>query len=88
MKSENSIERMEKKIYFQAKEEEIKQLLSRADSYAAENQAEATVYSAMSDTLAEAWRDLNDKLDYRRRLLAESVTFHQKANSVSFVFSF
>lgn len=64
----------------QAKEEEIKQLLSRADSYAGENRSEATVYSAMSDTLAEAWRDLNDKLDYRRRLLAESVTFHQKAN--------
>ena len=67
----------------QAKEEEIKQLLGRADSYAAENRSEAVVYAAMSDTLAEAWKDLNDKLQYRRQLLAESVTFHQKASTVS-----
>jgi hypothetical protein len=70
-------------VYFQAKEDEVKQLLCSADQQVASTQSEARVYSAMADTLGEAWRDLNAKLEYRRMLLDHSVAFHQSADDVS-----
>lgn len=68
---------------FQSKEGEVSQLLRSADTYADTNRSQTDVHGAMADTLAEAWRDLNDKLQYRSKLLEQSVTFHQSAQDVS-----
>ncbi|XP_025104045.1 coiled-coil domain-containing protein 141-like isoform X3 [Pomacea canaliculata] len=66
-----------------SKEGEVLELLRRADVYADENRSQTDVHGAMADTLAEAWRDLNDKLQYRSKLLEQSVTFHQSAQDLS-----
>lgn len=58
-------------------------MLRRADEYADENRSQTDVHGAMADTLAEAWRDLNDKLQYRSKLLEQSITFHTSAQEVS-----
>ncbi|XP_046554795.1 uncharacterized protein LOC124264120 [Haliotis rubra] len=67
----------------QSKEGEVKEMLSRADTYADENRSQADVYVAMADTLSEAWRDLNDKLKLRGQLLDQSIAFHQGAQDLS-----
>ncbi|VDI56857.1 titin [Mytilus galloprovincialis] len=66
-----------------AKEQEIKQILTSADQYAAENTSQAEVYAAMADTMGEAWKELNNKLEYRGILLDDSVHFHQSAADFS-----
>ena len=68
---------------FQSKEGEVSELLRRADTYADTNRSQTDVHGAMADTLAEAWRDLNEKLQYRSTLLEQSVTFHKSAQDVS-----
>ncbi|XP_076451161.1 coiled-coil domain-containing protein 141-like [Babylonia areolata] len=66
-----------------SKEGEVSELLRRADTYADSNRSQTDVHGAMADTLAEAWRDLNEKLQYRSKLLEQSVTFHQSAQELS-----
>ncbi|KAK3083136.1 hypothetical protein FSP39_014900 [Pinctada imbricata] len=65
------------------KEEEIKRLLSSADTYAVENPSQSEVYTAMAETLNEAWNELNAKLRHRSQLLEQSVMFHQSAQDFS-----
>lgn len=67
----------------QSKEDEIKNILASADAYAVENRSQADVYAAMAETLNEAWRELNIKLDHRSMLLDQSIAFHQSAQDVS-----
>lgn len=38
----------------------------------------------MADSLGQAWRDLNDLLEYRRLLLERAVAFHQQVAEVGF----
>ncbi|CAG5126015.1 unnamed protein product [Candidula unifasciata] len=66
-----------------AKEDEVQQLLRSLDAQADQNRSQVDVHNAMADTLAEAWRDLNDKLAYRGTLLDQSVAFHQSAQDLS-----
>ncbi|BFZ21917.1 hypothetical protein BsWGS_24956 [Bradybaena similaris] len=66
-----------------AKEDEVQQLLRSLDTQADENRSQVDVHNAMADTLAEAWKDLNDKLAYRGTLLDQSVAFHQSAQDLS-----
>lgn len=48
-----------------------------------ENRSQADVYAAMAETLNEAWRELNLKLEHRSMLLDLSIGFHQSAQDVS-----
>ncbi|XP_060064415.1 titin-like, partial [Ylistrum balloti] len=66
-----------------AKEDEVKKILCSADSYVTENPSQADVYSAMADTLSEAWRELNKKLEARSLILEQSVEFHKSAHEFS-----
>ena len=58
-------------------------LLARADDMALQNKSYQEVYSAMAESLSEAWKDLNAQLEYRKRLLDQSIAFHESANTVS-----
>eukprot|EP00106_Octopus_bimaculoides_P016747 XP_014784189.1 PREDICTED: SEC14 domain and spectrin repeat-containing protein 1-B-like [Octopus bimaculoides] len=65
----------------QAKEGEIKQLLAKADTNVTERgESQRDVCAAMAETLGEAWKDLNAKLEFRGKLLEQSVAFHSNAN--------
>ncbi|XP_012936768.1 uncharacterized protein LOC101859779, partial [Aplysia californica] len=66
-----------------SKEDEVHQLLRNLDQQADANRSQVDVHNAMADTLAEAWRDLNDKLAYRGTLLAQSVQFHRSAQDLA-----
>ena len=68
---------------FQNKQKEITELLTKADNLAAENRSYQDVYTAMAQSLAEAWRDLNTQLEYRTKLLQQSIAFHRSADIVS-----
>ena len=67
----------------QSKEAEVQQLLKNLDVEADANRSQVDVHNSMADTLAEAWRDLNEKLVYRGTLLEQSVNFHRSAQDVS-----
>lgn len=73
-------------FFFQAKEQEIKNILTSADQFTAENTSQVEVYAAMADTLGEAWKELNNKLEYRGILLDDSVQFHQSAADVRVIY--
>ena len=66
----------------QLKQKEVVELLSRADTQANEKRSYQEVYTAMADTLREAWNDLNAQLDYRKMLLDQSIAFHESAVQV------
>jgi len=65
------------------KQKDVQQLLSQVDDLANENRSQAEVHQAMSDSLNEAWKDLNTQLEYRKMLLDQSIAFHQSANQFS-----
>ena len=54
---------------------------------ALQNKSYQEVYAAMAETLAEAWKDLNAQLEYRKRLLDQSIAFHESARMVSLIHS-
>ena len=68
--------------HMQAKQRDVTELLARADDMALQNKSYQEVYAAMAETLAEAWKDLNAQLEYRKRLLDQSIAFHESANMV------
>ena len=53
------------------------ELLSQADQLIARQDAKASTYSAMAESLAQAWRELNAQLELRRQVLAQCVRFHR-----------
>ncbi|XP_064598296.1 coiled-coil domain-containing protein 141-like isoform X2 [Liolophura sinensis] len=67
----------------QKKQDEVTNLLARADTFATQNPGDrdqsVEVYAAMAESLGEAWKDLNAKLEYRTQLLDESISFYQSA---------
>jgi len=67
----------------QAKQREVTELLARADDLAVQNKSYQEVYTAMAQSLSEAWVDLNKQLDYRKMLLDQSINFHESALQVS-----
>lgn len=71
-------------FFFQSKEDSILELLSRADSEATSTSAAELreARSSMSETLAEAWKDLNHEMDLRQSLLDQNVAFHESAKKV------
>lgn len=67
----------------QLKQKDVTELLARADDLAVQNTSYQEVYSAMAKSLAEAWKDLNEQLEYRKMLLDQSIAFHESALQVS-----
>jgi len=61
------------------KERDVTDLLARTDDLALQNKSYQEVYSAMAETLAEAWKDLYKQLEYRKMLLDQSIAFHESA---------
>ncbi|XP_055338080.1 LOW QUALITY PROTEIN: titin-like [Paramacrobiotus metropolitanus] len=61
-----------------AKQPNVEELLAQADDLIITQQPKREVYGAMADSLGQAWRDLNDLLEYRRLLLERAIAFHQK----------
>jgi hypothetical protein len=72
-------------LSFQQKQQQISELLSKADDLATQQQTGGEVYHAMAESLGEAWKDLNAQLDLRRMLLDQSLAFHQSAKDVSII---
>lgn len=66
----------------QQKQKDVTELLARADDLAVQSASYQEVYSAMAKTLAEAWKDLNKQLEYRKMLLDQSIAFHESAVQV------
>jgi len=58
-------------------------MLARADDLAAQNRSYQDVYTAMAESLGEAWKDLNKQLEYRKMLLDQSIAFHESALQVN-----
>lgn len=56
-------------------------MLGRADDLASQ-QSQQEVYQAMAKSLSEAWKDLNNQLEYRKMLLDQSIAFHESALQV------
>lgn len=66
----------------QGKQESVLELLARADADASNQSERHHVHSSMSETLAEAWKDLNHEMDLRQSLLDQNVAFHESAEQV------
>ena len=60
----------------------MEELLAQADELISTQQPKREVYGAMADSLGQAWRDLNDLLEYRRLLLERAVDFHKQVAEV------
>lgn len=58
------------------------ELLARADAEASSESKQHQVHSSMSETLAEAWKDLNHEMDLRQSLLDQNVSFNESAQQV------
>ena len=55
----------------------VEELLNQADQLIASQKPKAEVYSAMAESLGQAWRDLNAQLETKRVMLQHSVAFHR-----------
>ncbi|KRX97672.1 Muscle M-line assembly protein unc-89 [Trichinella pseudospiralis] len=65
----------------QAKQSNIEELLSKADSLVAQKSgSESIVYEAMADSLGTAWKDLNKQIQIRAQLLEQAVEFYGWVN--------
>ncbi len=72
-----------KSVLFQAKQENIEELLSQADRLVSEQpEPEAAVYEAMADILGTAWKDLNKQLQLRGHLLDDALAFFSSVQKV------
>ena len=55
----------------------MEDLLNQADQLIARQDTKASTYSAMAESLALAWRELNGQLEQRRQVLAQCVRYHR-----------
>ena len=60
----------------QSKQTPVEELLRQADDLIANQRPKAEVYSAMAESLGQAWKDLNDHLDQRKDVLKLNFNFH------------
>ncbi|XP_043207626.1 muscle M-line assembly protein unc-89-like isoform X2 [Amphibalanus amphitrite] len=66
-----------------SKESPVEELLNQADQLIARQDTKASTYSAMAESLAMAWRELNAQLEQRRQVLAQCVRFHRRSRNFS-----
>ncbi|CAF3449488.1 unnamed protein product [Rotaria socialis] len=59
-----------------AKQDNITELLTRADDLVTQQKSYNEVYEAMARSLGEAWKELNLQLEGRRNLLNQAIRFH------------
>ena len=57
------------------KQSPVEELLRQADDLIANQKPKAEVYSAMAESLGQAWRDLNYQLEQRREILDQNYSF-------------
>lgn len=67
----------------QLKQQSVLELLSHADADAVKQSQQRQVHSSMSETVAEAWKDLSYEMDLRQELLDQNVTFLDGAKQVN-----
>lgn len=53
----------------------MEELLRQADQLIATQRPRAEVYTAMAETLGQAWRDVNQLLERRKEILDQNVLF-------------
>ena len=59
----------------QSKQTPVEELLRQADDLIANQRPRAEVYTAMAESLGQAWKDLNDHLDQRKDVLKLNFNF-------------
>ena len=57
------------------KQSPVEELLRQADDLIVNQKPKAEVYSAMAESLGQAWRDLNYQLEQRREILDQNYLF-------------
>lgn len=65
----------------------MEELLRQADQLISTQKPRAEVYAAMAETLGKAWRDVNDLLELRKRILDCNVLFQWLVDSKLFKIS-
>jgi trehalose/maltose hydrolase-like predicted phosphorylase len=60
----------------QAKQDNITELLTRADDLVTQQKSYNEVYEAMARSLGEAWKELNLQLEGRRIVLNQAIRYH------------
>ncbi|XP_011705984.1 PREDICTED: uncharacterized protein LOC105461199 isoform X2 [Wasmannia auropunctata] len=63
----------------QNKQSPVEELLRQADQLIATQRPRAEVYTAMAETLGQAWRDVNQLLERRKEILDRNVLFQCRA---------
>jgi trehalose/maltose hydrolase-like predicted phosphorylase len=66
----------------QAKQDQITELLTRADDLVSQQKSYNEVYEAMARSLGEAWKELNLQLEGRRNLLNQAIRYHTLSGRV------
>ncbi|XP_011496100.1 PREDICTED: coiled-coil domain-containing protein 141-like [Ceratosolen solmsi marchali] len=64
----------------QSKQSPVEELLKKADRIISTQKPKAEVYKAMAETLASAWKDVNELLEWRKEILERNVIFHCRAS--------
>ena len=59
----------------QSKQAPVEDLLRQADDLIADQRPKAEVYTAMAESLGQAWKDLNNHLDERKTVLTANFNF-------------
>jgi hypothetical protein len=67
----------------QAKQDNITELLTRADDLVTQQKSYNEVYEAMARSLGEAWKELNLQLEGRRIVLNQAIRYHTISARVS-----
>lgn len=64
--------------------------MRQADQLIATQRPRAEVYTAMAETLGQAWRDVNQLLERRKEILDKNVLFqwYSKVQSINHIFVF
>ncbi|XP_031789486.1 uncharacterized protein LOC100679567 isoform X4 [Nasonia vitripennis] len=66
-------------LRLQDKQSPVEELLRQADRVISTQKPKAEVYKAMAETLAAAWKDVNDLLERRKQILERNVLFQCRA---------
>ncbi|XP_039306302.1 uncharacterized protein LOC105193639 isoform X2 [Solenopsis invicta] len=66
-------------LRLQNKQSPVEELLRQADHLIATQRPKAEVYTAMADTLGQAWRDVNQLLERRKEILDRNVLFQSRS---------
>ncbi|RLU22075.1 hypothetical protein DMN91_006455 [Ooceraea biroi] len=66
-------------LRLQNKQSPVEELLRQADQLIATQKPRAEVYTAMAETLGQAWRDVNQLLERRKEILDRNVLFQCRA---------